>query len=114
MTARTIKGHATVTTMTHATALGRLPPLAKYAQANAAASSDSISQVATGGEIEVNNKSAITKAATIAPGFHLGMRSNDRVERPTTTPLAACRASQPLVGTQGAAHDSPRSAPTRC
>src|SRR5258706_375475 len=40
--------------------------------------------------------------------------ANDRVERPATLPLAACRASQQPVGSQGAAHDSPRSAPTRC
>src|SRR6266446_5091031 len=33
------------------------------------------------------------------------MRSNDRVERPHDAPLAACRASQQHVGSQGAAHD---------
>src|ERR1700680_812653 len=104
MIARPIKGHTTVTTMTHATALGRLPPHAKYAQAKAPASSDSISQVATSGEMEVNTKSATTNAATIAPGFHLGMRSNDRVERPSTT----------AVPRPDAAHDAPRSARTRC
>src|SRR6185369_14120454 len=40
--------------------------------------------------------------------------SNECVERPTTLPLAACRASQQFAGNQGAAHDSPRSARTRC
>ncbi|SRR5258708_4912775 len=42
------------------------------------------------------------------------VRSNDRVERPATLPLAGCRASQQPVGNQGAVHENPRSAPTRC
>ena len=39
---------------------------------------------------------------------------NDRVEGPTTLPIAACRNSQQPVGIQCAAHNRPRSAPTRC
>ena len=42
------------------------------------------------------------------------LRSNDRVERPATTPLAACRGSQLPVGNQGAVRDDSRSAPTIC
>ncbi len=42
------------------------------------------------------------------------MTPNGRVERPATLLLAACKARQLPVGNQGAAHDSPRSAPTSC
>src|SRR5260221_10801673 len=51
---------------------------------------------------------------TSASAVVITVRSNDRVERAATTPLAACRASQQPVGNQGAAHDSPRSALTHC
>src|SRR5260221_1024276 len=51
----------------------------------------------------------MTKNATLPR-----MMPNDRVERPATLPLAACKASQQPVGNKRAAHDSPRSAPTRC
>ena len=57
------------------------------------------------------SRANVSRACSFDDGH--SVTSNDRVERPATMPLAACRASQQLVGNQGAGHDSPRSAPTR-